>query len=338
MTHHKLLTIYHELILGLEKVYVIPDIEKFSTHNSYLRLIYDPITKENISKISVESSSFLTPKFICRRVLGEKSVLHHHWFEIRNVKMLLNAIWKICLISTYRLAGGKVIWTAHNIEPHFHKFRRLNRIFRRVWAKIPHKIHVHCQHAVSVMSPLLHVDANKFFVAAHPDYPAKIIPKNHARKLLEKILPGQLNLSEKTVYLMFGYIAAYKGIREVIEIFRNLPLDRMLIIAGPVKKNENAYFQQLQALIEGKSNIILLKKYISDEEMSALLNAVDYVIFNFSKILTSGCVVLSQSYQKKIIIPNIGCLREMSGPNIYKFDTLQQLQQTLSELQRPEKS
>jgi len=337
MTHHKLLTAYQKLSPGLERVYVIPDIEKFSTHNSYLRLIYDPMIKENISKISVESSSFLTPKFIFRRALGEKSVLHHHWFEIRNLKMLLNSIWKICSISLYRLAGGKVVWTAHNIEPHFQGFRRLNLIFRRFWAKLPHKIHVHCQQAVAVMSPLLHVNEDKFFVAEHPVYPAKIIPKNNAREMLRNIIPERSNLSEKTVYLMFGYIAAYKGIREIVEIFRDLPLDRMLIIAGPVKKNETAYFQQLQKLKKGKPNIILLKKYIPNEEMSIVLSAVDYAIFNFSNILTSGSVVLAQCYKKKIIIPNIGCLQEMSGPNIFKFDTLPQLRQILSGFQHPEK-
>ncbi len=252
--------------------------------------------------------------------------------------MLLNSIWKICLLSIYRVAGGKIVWTAHNIEPHFPKYRRLNRGLRRLWAKLPHKIHVHCHYAVTVMAVFLNVDHKKFFVAEHPVYPAKIIPKSNARKALLKIIPELTTTEGKTFYLMIGYIAAYKGIREIIEIFLTLPVNQVLIIAGLVKKNEEPYFQQLQYLKKGKSNIVLYPNYIVDEELSVMLSAVDYVVFNFSVILTSGSVALAQSYQQKIIIPNIGCMQELKGADVIKFNTPQELQQLFTDFLRPEKA
>lgn len=331
MSENALLNVYRAISPSVGKIYVIPDIEKFSRHNTYLQLLYGNLLDKH-SPIAVQSFSIVPLAIILRRLSGEQSVVHHHWFECRDFPGLLNVFWKFTVLGIYRFLGGKIIWTVHNRSPHSGKWQRTNRFLRKIWSKFPQKIHVHCQSAIQPVSKELGIPAHRFFVVEHPPYPARILPADRAKTQLAEQYPNLRFYTNQRIFLMFGYIAPYKGILEVVEIFGKIDADKVLVIAGSVKRDGQKYALALKTIADRAANIHLITAHIPESEVPLFFNAVDAVIFNYRDILQSGGVVLARSYNKMVIVPNIGCLQELTGNNVHHFENIDQLNQVITAL------
>jgi hypothetical protein len=278
------------------------------------------------SNISCKSPHPLLPVFIIKKLLGERSVVHYHWFEFSDIQGFFILLWKLFLLLTYRIVGGNIIWTVHNKHPHRNNFYLLNTHFYKIIAHIAERIHVHCREAVHIMVPVLGVQEDKFYVIEHPYYPVSFVEKEEAVRYIQRNMQITPDIS-KPVFLMYGFIAPYKGTALVIHTCVKNKLQ--LIIAGECLKGEDAYLDYIETLVKGKNNIWLRQYFLSAEDEKFLFNAVDCVIFNFKDTLSSGSVILAQSYKKDIIIPHVGCLKEMQGDGIYKFHTKNELEQQL---------
>ncbi|MDE3059097.1 MAG: hypothetical protein KGJ59_14190, partial [Bacteroidota bacterium] len=112
-------------------------------------------------------------------------------------------------------------------------------------AKISTRLHVHCQTAITTMSPILNAEPGRFFVMKLPEYPAEIFPQTVAKHSLQKRYPEIHCSGEQKIFLMLGEIAEYKGLIEVAEIFANSLADKILIIVGPLKRWDRKYVAKL---------------------------------------------------------------------------------------------
>ena len=196
-------------------------------------------------------------------------------------------------------------------------------------AHIADKLQVHCRSAIDIMMPILNIGENKFFIVPHPEFPAELMERNKAIDLLnEKYFKGLIN-KEDILFLMFGEIAEYKGIKEVVEIFNNLDERKKLVIAGIIKKGSGKYFKELLLSIKNKEQVLISQKRIPDDDVPLFLNSCGYALFNFNDVLTSGSVILALNYNKKIIIPFKGCLKELNGQNVIQFINIEELKNIL---------
>ncbi len=321
MIEHPLYTEYRKLCKDIRKIYVVPKINFSSPHTDYLYLLYKEFLENNEDyHLEIRSVSvFGHFEFILSRIKNENSILHYHWVEITDLKSSAGMIWKIFSVLIFKLLGGKIVWTVHNKFPHNNHYRFINRIIRIYFAFLADKIHVHCSSGAEVMAAVLKVKREKFFIVKHPEYPSVIFSRSHAAELLKekyKIddkLPGSKN------FLMFGAIADYKGILEAEAVFKNLPR-KNLIIAGPVKRWDKKYLKEVLSAAKGSANIFVFPETIANDFVPVFLNYADFLLFNFSDILTSGSVMLAISYKKKIIAPAAGCLQEIDDENIIKFE------------------
>jgi hypothetical protein len=118
----------------------------------------------------------------------------------------------------------------------------------------------------------------------------------------------------------------------VVEIFKQLKPGKILLVAGAVKRNNEKYFTRIAKSAEQNSNIIIINRHIPDEDVAIFFSACDYALFNFHDILNSGGVELALSYRKKMILHHMGCLKELEGENIIKFDTQEKLGSILKDL------
>ncbi|MFZ0452355.1 MAG: glycosyltransferase [Ignavibacteriaceae bacterium] len=330
MDEEILLKEYQNLCPGVKKIYVVPLINFQFKETNYLYLLYKKFIEGEVNGIQIESISFFAhPEIVLSKIKNEKSVLHYHWLEISDLQSLLGMIWKLCWISLYKLIGGKIIWTIHNEIPHSNNFVFLNRFISKYMSRLADKLQVHCKSAIDIMMPVLNVQRNKFFIINHPEFPVKFLGKEKAVKLLnDKISSGDIK-KEDTLFLMFGEITEYKGIKEVVEIFNNLDKKNKLIIAGVIKKGNQNYFKRILLSIKNKEQVLIYNKRISDGDVPVFFNACDAAVFNFSDILTSGSVAIALNYNKKVIIPMKGCLKELTGPNIIQFNNLEELKNIL---------
>lgn len=320
----KLIELYRSINKNVQAVYVFPDIKRFSIYNPYLKIFYKDLLSQSDKpdQIHCTSPHPLLPFFIVKRLFGEKSIVHFHWLQFLNFRGFLILLWKMSLILLYKSLGGHIVWTIHNKHLHSKRFLHLNIFFRKLMAKIATKLHVHCNEAVHIMAPLLEVNKEKFFIIEHPMYQVTLIEQKQAREYLVKKISSNIDIS-KPLFLMYGNIGGYKGIVEVIQLFTENT--GQLIIAGECKKGERNYLRCIETEVTNKKNIHLISKFLSQEEEMYLFNASDCIIFNFKDILSSGSVMLALSYKKEIVIPNISCLKELSGPGVYKFNSQTEL-------------
>jgi glycosyltransferase involved in cell wall biosynthesis len=322
MASKQLTEIYLELLPNISKLYVVPNIKRFSKHNHYLELLYADLMEQS-PQIALESFSFIPPSIVFRRLIGEKSVVHHHWFECSNFGGVLKLLWKLIILGAYRLFGGKIVWTIHNRQPHHHKWRTVNRILRKFWSRYPHRIHVHCASIISELAAQFGIAEHLFFVIPHPPYPVVKTQKQQALKQLLEYYPDIQIDPNQPIYLMFGYIAPYKKIAEVAELFATSLKDKQLLIAGAIKPDGAREAKRIREL--KATNVIFIDRHIADKHVAYFFNSASAAIFNFSDILASGSVELARNYGLTLFLPRIGCLKEISGDHIYHFSTQEEL-------------
>jgi hypothetical protein len=325
----KLLELYRSIDKNVEVIYVFPNIERSSEHNPYLTLLYNDFLLKSRKQTSVKciSAHPLFPVFILKKIFGEKSIIHYHWFEFSDIRGFFVLIWKLSLIMIFKLFNGHIVWTIHNKHLHSKKYLKCNLYLRKIMAKIAAGLHVHCQEAISVMAPVLNVHDNKFHIVEHPFYPVVITDYHKARRQLQSVLFPSININ-RPIFLMYGNIGKYKGIIDIIPLIS----DEMgqLIIAGKCKKGEEKYLEDIENTRGGKKNIYLLKRFIEKNEEKLLFNASDCVLFNFHDILSSGSVMLALSYKKSIILPESICFSNLSDMSILKFNSREELKKNLS--------
>jgi glycosyltransferase involved in cell wall biosynthesis len=132
----------------------------------------------------------------------------------------------------------------------------------------------------------------------------------------------QLPLSDKLA-LVFGRIAPYKGIEELLTFWNRSRLGiNLVIVGGSVVPG---FTERLAKLAnDSKSRIILRAKRASDKQLALYLSAADCAIFNYPSLLTSGSAVLARSAGLPILFPR--WLRTVDlgepSPRVYRFDQL----------------
>jgi beta-1,4-mannosyltransferase len=311
---------YRRLLPGIKKIFIVPEIQKINKDTSYLYQFYKELLNTG-SPLKAESFNAKSlPQILLSRLKFEKAILHYHWFEFEDLKSLIGIKWKLFWIILFKIFGGKIVWTVHNKYPHHNKYMLLNKFFRKMLAKLADRIHVHCKTVIDIVAPVLKIDKEKIFVSPHPVFPAKFLKRDDAINYLNKnYFEDKLLLNDK-IFLMFGAIAEYKGIKEVINIFKDMNGNKKLIIAGFVKKGAQSYFDYLKNIAD-KKQIFLAGRMIPDEEVPYFLNSADCLIFNYRDILTSGGVYLALSYNKPAVAPLSGCLKEIRSEFINFFET-----------------
>jgi len=319
MTETSLLNEYRKLLPDVTKIFVVPEIPDVNRDTSYLNQFYKEFLTSS-APVAIESFfAGSLPKIILSRLKSEKTILHYHWLEFEDLKTFLGIIWKFFWIILYKFSGGRLVWSVHNRYPHHNKYVSLNKKIRRIFAGLADKLHISCETAIDAVLPVLDTERSKFFITGHPYFPADIFGKEKAvDELSKRYLKYQLDKDDK-IFLMFGAIAEYKGIREVIDIFRLFDDKNKLIIAGFVKRGNKKYFDELKPLADNKQ-IFIEGRLIPDNDVPYFFNSADCVIFNYRDILTSGGVYLALSYGKKVIAPGSGCLTELKSNLLIFFD------------------
>ena len=322
-----------ELYSGLNKhintVFVVPLIRFDFPKTDYLYLFYKDLIDEN--KVKIESISvFAHFRFVLHVIFNRNTLLHYHWLEFQDVKSLLGMPFKLLCIGLYKLFGGDIVWTVHNLKPHDKKYLSLHLRIHRWMARIASIIHVHSEASVSLVSSTYDIPPGKIAVLKHPDFPAKLVPQETARNEFLSLYGDGRKELKSPVFLVFGGISEYKGIREIIELLSKQKPEFTLIIAGYVKKGQESLHNFIIEQTIDDSRVLYVPAFIPEEHYPLLLNASDICIFNYDEILSSGGIKMAQSYNKKIIAPYAGDLRELKNDRMVSlFNSKEELQTSI---------
>lgn len=220
------------------------------------------------------------------------------WMTIVNIPFFILQVY----IARYVL-NCKLVWTPHNIIPHDSKYIKIHRFCRRFFAGKMKWIRLFSEISLPAAVKEFKCDKSKFKIIPEGSY-VGYYPNNVGRVEARKFL----NVADdKTVLLYTGFIKPYKGIDSLIESFKkSFRHNAILIIAGKVM--DPWYFETIKKSIN--ENIILIDRFIENDELQFFFNAADVVTLPFKKIENSGSVILAMSFKKAVIAPSMGVLKE----------------------------
>lgn len=261
---------------------------------------------------------------------GDHSLVHVHWPEaMARHRLTAGALLKSALmvggLVAARLRGRKVIWTVHNLQTHEGAARPMLETL--AWAVF--------QRAVSGVI-LLTAGAEAEFLTRYPqlaDRPRAVIPHGHYRALARPDADRAAARDRagiaagSAVITFFGLVRPYKGVRELIEAFREADIsDSHLVIAGQTMGGltEPQFPDAIEQQIGVSERITGHLRRLSDEELSTLMAMTDLTVLPFRRVLNSGSVLFALSSNRPVCAPRLGALPEIQaqvGPEwLYLYD------------------
>lgn len=311
-------------------LFVAPAIRYTHKQSDYLYLFYKKLLSSPDYKI-VDISTIGHLKFVFYQLFKRDVVLHYHWIQYSGFWSALRYFFKLMCIWFYLLSGGKLIWSVHNKLPPDCNNEWLHFKVRKWLAQKADRLVVECKSAVENVSDYFNVNAKKFRVWSHPGYPPQLMPRAAAIEAINHRYRVQIKMQDR-IFLMFGHISPYKQIDNVCDFFADEPIHKILLVVGPVKKGQMQYYKKILRTTRNRGNVILIPQFIKEECVPEFMNAADYLVFNYRKVLASGGVPLAKSYNKTIILPQKGCLTEQKGENLVFFKTQDELMEIIREL------
>lgn len=232
-------------------------------------------------------------------------VLQIHWPEQvlwgnGRSKSLYLAFLTILALSLLKARGVKLVWCAHNLEPHDTQGAAL-RVFWRLYlgtiALLLDGFLTLSPSTVQIVRnrvPALRKKPGDFFW--HPAY--AIEPRGFSRSAWR----ARHNIADRNVLLCFlGSIKPYKGVEEMVDVFlRTRAPELRLVIAG-TPAPECAEF--LNRAAKDDNRITLKLGYPTDDEFSQIVLASDLAVLPFKKIFHSGSMIYALSCGKAVVTP-----------------------------------
>lgn len=137
--------------------------------------------------------------------------------------------------------------------------------------------------------------------------------------------------------LFFGRVDKYKGIEDLCRAYTNLSVECQnkikLVIAG------KGDFSEIEKdLIENNNQIIVLNRFIKDEEMLWLIEHSEIVVLPYIEATQSGVLPIAYHYKRPVIVRNLPGLVENveEGKTAVVFENVNQLTKALESVANKE--
>lgn len=276
--------------------------------SEYTECLYEALGKKEIKVLEGDFSGAWIIK-------NAKKIdyFHFHWpsfaYAYRNdrVKTIHRFFRFVILLILIKLFGSKIIWTAHNLYPHEKSgLLIVDKLARHTIILFSSIIFVHGFSAANIVAQEFPRTTKKIVVIDHGawiDHYKNDSSMTSARRKID--VP-----SDEFVYLFIGNCLRYKKIHVLVENFKKISRNTMLIIAGQFQ--DVHYYEQINKLIKGREkNIRIEPKYIPDDDLQYYLNACNVVVLPYTEILTSGTAMFSIGFGRPVIAPRIGYLQDV---------------------------
>lgn len=248
----------------------------------------------------------------------ECDILHLHWPEfdviprsMRPLDLLKKLfVWTWLLLA--RVAGVKIVWTAHNAFGHDTKPSRFNLfLWKRFLSILDGVIFLSEESRAVISSAYPGVERLPSALIRHGHYGPWIEGVRAAAEApAQEVAQALERLGGAFVLLNFGQMRAYKNVDGLMRQFSTLDdPDIRLLIAGSVP--DAAYRLKLEALAAADPRIVLLPRHMDDASLAACLDRASLVVLPYRKILNSGSALLALSAGKHVVVPAIGSMRAL---------------------------
>jgi glycosyltransferase involved in cell wall biosynthesis len=320
-------------------VLFLPD---YSAANAYQRALAAGLRDLGVEVHADPTRSHrVAPVLEALRGSSRPDVIHVHWTEpyiARGPRVSsLKARRTLLELRLARLAGMRIVWTAHDLFRHDRAEDAAERAFMRSLFDLADAVIVHCSSAADALLATLGVEPTARGGEPAARDKVHVIPHGHYRgaypdDISREAARARLDLPAAARVVAFtGWVRAYKGVTELVVAFGTLPEPyARLVIAGQAVDAE--YAARLTALVDADPRVRLDLGFVPDEELQVYLRAADVIACPFLEIFTSGSVLLAMSFERAIIAPRRGCVTDAldeAGGILYDADDPQGLEGAL---------
>ena len=253
-----------------------------------------------------------------RRILGY-NIYYMNWYEsFYSSNKLKPFIGRIILLLMLKLLGKKIVWTVHNKTAHEDNiYSKLLFFFMK---KMSFKIHILCPATIQKCS--LQKYEKKIVFVPHGDY-----FNNYPQSDFDIFKHYSISSGCK-ILLFIGAIKPYKNMELLIDSFERSDMpgnNWKLLICGEIK--DSRYRAEIEMHILNKKDVIMDFNFIPDDKISSYLTQSNLLIapYNKKSSLNSATLWLAFSYSKTMILPNIGCVRDLPNRDdflyVYNYET-----------------
>jgi len=282
------------------ELFVFPD---YRRANPYQKLMYDFVDSIfNVQFGQIERASVL----LRNGGLGRHVLFHLHWEDAvyRHAPDEATA-WNqvqsfLTELEHFADAGGRILWTVHNKEPHDDPYPAIHPVFREKLITLADCIHVHGSSAARWLVTAWGIEPEKIAIVPHGNYSPIYKPLEQTKNDLR----SPLGLSEQDrVFLLFGRLGAYKGAADLIEAFADIgdPQSHLIIAGKPVPPMNGT---DASAPDSQSERVIYRPEFVDEAELVRLFQLADFVVLPYKTTLTSGTLLLAFSMVKPVILPD----------------------------------
>ena len=227
-------------------------------------------------------------------LIQKPSLIHIQWIRLPIVDILFISVVKLIYPKT------RIVYTVHNILPHNYSLKD-----KKQYLQYYQKIDAIITHSFNSKKELLNItklNETKINVIFHGLLNFEIdkeVTENRIKKLHDDYA-----FRNKIVFSSLGIQSYYKGTDIIVKYFsENMSEDVFLIIAG---KNDNIDLD----LLRGKENILIIERFVSDEEFLALMKITDVLLLPYREISQSGVLLTAINEQVPVLVSDAGGLAE----------------------------
>ncbi|GHF18578.1 hypothetical protein GCM10017044_11380 [Kordiimonas sediminis] len=274
--------------------------------NPFLRMLYSDSFASGYACVPVLERTYLDE---IRQALPRPAsvTIHYHWVNAVFSKMrTARSVQKACksfigTLQRQRDEGLATLWTVHNILSHAGKFIDEELYLRQEMAALVDHIHIMNPDTKALCAPYYSLPDSKIFHSPHPSYTgvySSYVSREQARL--------DLGVAETDiVFLAFGAIGPYKGLRHFLDIWPQVQAAiggrGKLVIAG--RAADGSFLKDVQRRMKGHDDIRLFANHIDDQQVQAFFKAADIALCPYQRTLNSGVIMTAATFGKPVILP-----------------------------------
>jgi glycosyltransferase involved in cell wall biosynthesis len=221
-------------------------------------------------------------------------------------------------LHKFRAAGGRLVWTLHNVLPHEAKHVWAETQLAQLLADRADTIHALAEITARQASEVLRLDPRKVVVIEHSSYLGR-----YPQWISREAARAQLGFGpDEKVLVALGGIRPYKGLGRLLDVFHELadddPALQLLVAGKPAQTQETA---GLERRCEQSPRVISEFSHVPDDQLQVWFGAADLAVLPYSRILNSGVFWLAQTFGLPIVGPRTGALLDLADePHVRLFN------------------
>lgn len=271
--------------------------------NPYLRLFYSALGEYGVERHP-------DAWFSLRWLWGQRNAVHavhFHWPE-----QLWNGVREptarslcklLAFLSMARALGVRVIWTAHNVQPHEPTFGA-DTLGLRIIGRFADLVICHDAAARDTVRRR-HRPRGRVVVMPHGNYDG-VYPAPRPAALVRQ----EWGLDpRKPVVACVGHLRSYKGFDVACEAAARLGDEAQVLIAGAPHPTFDP--APLAERVAGLPNAVLVQRRLTDRDYADLVNASDLVLLPYHRVTGSGALLAAWSLGKPVVASDLGYFRSM---------------------------